>query len=103
MGGPTHQRSVEQPLLMRSLALRGVTILVLLTVVLLLPQTIGDPGLRSVIPLFSLIIFLQLMPLFWARKPDLFSPPIMLGIFAAHASLATMVSWIARGRVELPL
>jgi hypothetical protein len=66
----------------------------------LLPPLIDDPGLRYTIPLFCLVVVLQLAPVLWPSNPDIWAP-VSAGLMGSASTLATLASFIAAGRIEL--
>ncbi len=72
----------------RAASLVGVAVLLIL-----LPGRTTDSGLQSVLPWFTLLLFMQFAPLLWTDRPDLFAPPVMSGIVAGLGTLSTLVSF----------
>lgn len=70
---------------------------------LFLPALADDPGLRAVIPGFVALIFLQLAPVLFTRRPDLFEPVMYVGVMAAFATIAQLASFYQAGSVEIRL
>src|SRR5688572_16062204 len=87
---PDRRLATSLALTPRALLLRLGSIALFVVLILLLPQVTEDDSLKQVLPPFMAQLYLQLMPLFWSRKPDLFEPPTYFGLYSALATISTV-------------
>lgn len=62
-----------------------------------------DRGLRAVVPLFLLYLFVELAPTIWPREVDLCAPVVLPGIIGAFVSVGTLASFYDYGELKLDL
>jgi hypothetical protein len=96
-------RQAAEPISPRALILRLGSLAIFVVVLVLLPELTDNESLKTVLPAFVALLYLQLIPLFWTNKPDLFAPPIFTGVYAAMATASTIFFFIQRGGIEMPL
>jgi hypothetical protein len=77
----------------------GVFVILLVAV----PQFVEDDSLKQVLPAFMALLYLQVVPLFWFNKPDLFEPPTYYGVFAAMTTLSTVQYFMLKGEISIAL
>ncbi len=96
-------RPPAAPLSPVELLLRLGSLAVFVILLVSVPQFVTDEGLRQVLPAFLALLYLQVVPLFWFNKPDLFEPPTYFGVFAAMTTLSTVQYFIGKGEINIPL
>src|SRR5262249_55749924 len=87
----------------RSTISRSALLLGLALTLMIVPELTSDPLLRSIVPWFAVLFMLQIAPLMWARKPDLFAPPVLAGIMAALGTAASVAEMLVEGEVNFRL
>jgi hypothetical protein len=87
----------------RSVVARSALLLLVAAGLVILPGLTHDAGLRAVIPWFVVLLMLQLAPLMWGRRPDLFAPTVYTGVMAAIGTAASMAELFVNGEVSFKL
>jgi hypothetical protein len=85
------------------LLVRSMSLVALLVALVILPELTTDPNLRAVVPLFIVLIFVQSAPILWARRADLFAPPVIFGVTATFSTIGTLVLFFASGNLDISL
>lgn len=88
---------------LRALLSRGLALLAFLAALFLLPALTGDPNLRAAVPLFLILAFAQLVPMFWSGRPDLFAPPVIMGLRDAFSTAGTLLGFFAAGELRVDI
>src|SRR5262245_26107213 len=88
----------------RTLLARVVALLLFVAAALLLPLAAGgDRALAAVLPLFAVLLFVQLLPIVWPREVDLCAPPVLGNLIGAFLTASTVVYLIDRGELRIDL
>lgn len=86
-----------------SLISRAAVLLALLGLMFLVPAIVSDPSLRQVMPWFAMLMLLQAAPALFARRQDLFAPPVIGGIRSLISTLGTLLSFVLADEMRLDM
>lgn len=96
------QRTYE-PLTISAIVRRG-TLLAICSLAFILTVGVENVVLRSAIPLFILLIVLQVGPALWPRNVDACAPPVVFGVgglITALGTTASLVTFLDQGDISL--
>lgn len=85
----------------RAVAVRVGSLLALVAALVLLPGFTDSDALKAVIPLFCVLLYLQLAPLIWPPRADIFSPVAFNGLMGSLATTATLATFLTANDVEI--
>jgi hypothetical protein len=83
---------------------RRIILILLASLAFLLQPVVDDPVLKNAVPLFILLIVIQLAPVLWPRDVDIGSPPVFFGVggmIAGMGTAASLAGFIAEGQISL--
>jgi len=87
----------------RTLIVRASFLLAFVAALVLLPAATEDHGLRAIIPLYVINVFILLFPTLWPREVDLCAPVVLPWIMAAFVAVSTMLSFYEAGEIRIDL
>src|SRR5215831_20772951 len=88
----------------RTVLVRAGVLLAFVAAASLLPLAAGPSrALAAVLPLFVVLLFVELLPVLWPRAVDLCAPPVLANLVGAFLTASTMVYFIDHGELRIDL
>src|SRR5215831_19618476 len=88
----------------RTVLVRAGVLLAFVAAASLLPLAAGPSrALAAVLPLFVVLLFVELLPVLWPRAVDLCAPPVLANLVGAFLTASTMIYFIDAGELRIDL